>query len=118
MSEHDPRPARKRFTLDEARAALPEVRRLTEGARREFAATQQALATTTDERGARKLEARLNAVAQAWAEAVAALGAEAKGLWLVDFDNGAGYYCWRHPEAEVDYFHGYDEGFAGRMKIN
>ena len=40
-----------------------------------------------------------------------------KGLWLVDFDNGNGYYCWRWPEPELAYFHGYDEGFDGRVRI-
>jgi hypothetical protein len=108
---------RKRFTLEEARGVLPEVRRLTDEAQREFTSTQKAL-VFADDRGARDLEVRLNRVANAWAEAIAGLGAEAKGLWLVDFDNGAGYYCWRHPEAEIDYFHGYEEGFAGRLKIN
>jgi hypothetical protein len=108
---------RKRFTLEEARGVLPEVRRLTDEAYREFTATQKALAFT-DDRGARELEARLNRVANGWAESIAAIGAEAKGLWLVDFDNGAGYYCWRHPETELDHFHGYEDGFAGRMKIN
>ena len=53
----------------------------------------------------------------AWAEAVQDLGAEAKGLWLVDFDAGNGYYCWKHPEPTVSHYHGYDDGFAGRMKI-
>ena len=45
------------------------------------------------------------------------MGLEAKGLWLVDFDNGEGYYCWQHPEASLSHYHGYEEGFAGRMKI-
>ena len=34
-------------------------------------------------------------------------------MFLVDFDNGEGYYCWKWPEREVDHFHGYEEGFAG-----
>jgi hypothetical protein len=46
-----------------------------------------------------------------------ALGLEVKGLWLVDFDNGSGYYCWRWPEEDLAYFHGYDEGFDGRVRI-
>ena len=45
------------------------------------------------------------------------LGAEAKGLWLVDFDAGNGYYSWKHPEPTVSDYHGYDDGFAGRMKM-
>ena len=42
---------------------------------------------------------------------------EIKGLWLVDFDSGAGYYCWKYPEPSLDYFHGYEEGFAGRLPL-
>ena len=36
---------------------------------------------------------------------------------VVDFDNGEGYYCWRYPEETIGHYHGYDDGFAGRMKI-
>lgn len=53
-----------------------------------------------------------------WAEAILAHGIEVKGLWLIDFDSGAGYYCWKHPEPALEYFHGYDEGFGGRVKLN
>jgi hypothetical protein len=35
----------------------------------------------------------------------------------VDFDNGSGYYCWRHPEAGLEWFHSYEEGFGGRIRI-
>jgi len=39
-------------------------------------------------------------------------------LWLVDFDSGDGiYYCWRHPEASLEYFHEYGAGFAGRRPL-
>ena len=52
-----------------------------------------------------------------WARVILSLGAEIKGLWLVDFDSGAGYYCWKYPEAALEYFHGYEEGFAGRLPL-
>lgn len=52
-----------------------------------------------------------------WADAMEALGLEVKGPWLVDFDCGSGLYCWRWPEERLDYFHGYDEGFTGRIRI-
>ena len=44
------------------------------------------------------LSAALKAVVDGWAGEVQSLGLEAKGLWLVDFDNGEGYYCWCYPE--------------------
>ncbi len=46
-----------------------------------------------------------------------ALGLEAKGLWLVDFDNGDGYYCWSYPEPAITHYHGYGDGFGGRISI-
>jgi hypothetical protein len=63
------------------------------------------------------LGAELKVVVDDWAAGIREMGLEAKGLWLVDFDNGEGYYCWRHPEPSLMHFHGYEEGFAGRMKI-
>ena len=53
-----------------------------------------------------------------WAESVMELGIDVKGIWLVDFDNGSGYYCWQYPEESLQYFHGYEEGFGGRVKLN
>ena len=52
-----------------------------------------------------------------WLREMEALGVEVKGLWLVDFDNGSGYYCWRWPEEQLDHFHGYEEGFGARIRI-
>ena len=59
----------------------------------------------------------LRQVVNGWADDVQSLGLEAKGLWLVDFDNGEGYYCWSYPEETVAHYHGYDDGFAGRTRI-
>jgi hypothetical protein len=53
-----------------------------------------------------------------WTRGLQALGVEVKGLWLADFDNGAGYYCWRYPEAGLEYYHSYEEGFRGRIRIH
>ena len=61
--------------------------------------------------------AALQEVVDAWTKDLQSLGAEPKGLWLVDFDNGDGYYCWCYPETGITHYHGYADGFAGRMKI-
>ena len=60
---------------------------------------------------------RIRARVSHGARSMEALGLEVKGLWLVDFDNGEGYYCWRWPEPDLAYFHGYDEGYSGRIRI-
>ena len=63
------------------------------------------------------LEQELSRAVSTWVRAMEALGVEVKGRWLIDFDNGRGYYCWRWPEEGLEYFHGYDEGFAARVRI-
>ena len=97
---------RKIFSYEEATALLPEVQRITNDAvaRLEDIAEDQV--------------SEQHRLVSQWADAILALGIEVKGLWLVDFDSGAGYYCWRHPEPALEYYHGYDEGFGGRVKLN
>jgi hypothetical protein len=107
-----------RFTLEEANALLPAVRRLTDQAVHDA----ESLARRMQKVGPgdaqyEHLDESLNARIVRWAADIEALGAEVKGLWLVDFDAGDGYYCWKHPEPTVAHYHGYTEGFAGRMKI-
>jgi len=94
------------FSYEEATALLPEVQRLTSDA-----------VKRVDEITASDVAAYERVVTE-WAESILGLGIEVKGLWLIDFDSGGGYYCWRHPEPALEYFHGYDEGFSGRVKLN
>ena len=110
---------RKRFSLQEAREMLPEVRRVTEAASRTLDALARTLETLDEEDPRREdLEQKYTQRLNEWVEAVSRLGGEVKGVFLVDFDNGEGYYCWKWPETDVDHFHGYDEGYAGRLRIN
>ena len=98
--------AKRIFSYEQAVALLPEVQRLT------GEAVDRVEQTVSEE-----AEDYENIVTE-WAEAMLDLGLEVKGLWLVDFDSGGGYYCWRHPEPALEYFHGYEEGFGGRVKLN
>ena len=70
------------------------------------------------EPGHAQIREALREIVYTWAAAVRGLGLETKGLWLVDFDNGDGYYCWRYPEPVISHYHGYDDGFAGRIPIH
>jgi hypothetical protein len=98
---------KKIWSYEDASALLPEVQRLTEVAVDAAGSLADDIATAEDYRR----------IVQDWANEVASLGIEVKGLWLVDFDNGSGYYCWQWPEESLQYFHGYDEGFGGRVKL-
>jgi len=105
---------KKTFTYEEAVALLPEVRRLTEEAFRQVEALSAAPAGS----GPEQVQTRLDEVVTTWARGLMAMGIEVKGLWLVDFDNGGGYYCWRYPEEGLQYFHSYEDGFQGRTRIH
>ncbi|HTY42223.1 MAG TPA: tetratricopeptide repeat protein [Thermoanaerobaculia bacterium] len=94
---------RRVFSLAEARALLPRV--------------QDVTADAVTRYGRLPGEEERREVAEAWARELTSLGLEIKGLWLVDFDSGAGYYCWKYPEAALSHFHAYEEGFAGRVPL-
>lgn len=107
------------FSYDEAQATLPMVRGLTEAALRQISALYARVQSQEElERRRGEIESAVEQIVEAWAAEVAALGCEVKGLWLVDWDSGHGYYCWRYPEESIAHFHGYDDGFAGRIPIN
>ena len=108
------------FTFEDARRLLPQVREITRDAIEQLAAIQ--LAIDDADAGEKELsEEELQRAAadllDRWAQKIRSLGAEVKGPWLVDFDSGGGYYCWKWPEEGLEYFHGYEDGFAGRMRI-
>jgi hypothetical protein len=109
----------RRWTLEAARELLPDVRERTARAvsEAEALAAEQALHEVGSERQ-RELAERIEAVVARWAGEMEALGLDVKGLWLADFDSGSGYYCWQWPEERLEYYHGYDEGFAGRGRIH
>jgi len=109
---------KRRWTLETARAMLPEVRERTAKAVQQvepLLAEREDCAQGSPER--RALDGRIQKIISGWVRGMEALGLEVKALWLVDFDNGSGYYCWHWPEEELGYFHGYEEGFAGRTRI-
>jgi hypothetical protein len=106
------------FSLDQARALLPQVKLLTADAVIRAEAVSAELQRLSEADPAHEpLTRTLREIVDTWAEAVGELGPEAKGLWLVDFDNGEGYYCWKYPEAGIVHYHGYEDGFAGRIPI-
>ncbi len=107
-------PVKRIFTYEEAAGLLPAVQQLTS----EAVAEIEKLTEQQEPNEPEELDPEYEAIVGRWAEAVMNLGIEVKGLWLIDFDCGSGYYCWKHPEPALQYFHGYEEGFSGRVKLN
>lgn len=90
------------FGYVEAQRLLPVVRRITQ----EIVVRAEALAlryeALPEDHGSRRdVERELNELIIGWAAKIAKLGAEAKGLWLVDFDCGDAVYGWRFPDTEL-----------------
>ena len=109
---------KKIFSLRDAREVLPVLKQITDEAVNEVQAQMDSVEKMTDENSEfPRIRSAIDSAVNAWAEKVTALGGNPKGLWLVDFDNGEGYYCWRYPEDVIDHFHSYDQGFSGRSLI-
>lgn len=110
---------KKSFTLQQAESLLPLVYRLSEESSDEVSTHLNRLKAYPDKMHpiAIEIEASINAIIQKWQSKMEKLGAEPKGLWMADFDNGEGYYCWKFPENEIKFWHGYQDGFSGRILI-
>jgi hypothetical protein len=106
------------FTLDEARTLMPKVKATTEPVYTLAASLAEELSQAeeaSDEARAQDLRERLQTLVQSWQQSMQDLEAEVKGLWLVDFDSGDGYWCWVYPETELSHWHSYEGGFRSRV---
>jgi hypothetical protein len=129
----------RHFTPDEANAALAEVRPLVERMverRRELAAAQERQERVAARIGGNgggiepaelaALDEEVRAAADAVAECIdriQSLGAQVKDLdaGLIDFPALRGgeevLLCWHLGEDEIRYWHGLEDGFAGRRPL-
>jgi len=110
---------KKIFTYHEAKQLIPHIYQMTHVAYQRISAITEELRSSSLANQRRdELEEEFEATVVSWAEQLENLGCVIKALWLVDFDNGKGYYCWKYPEKALDHYHTYEEGFSGRMRIN
>ncbi len=127
----------KIFTLPEANAQLPAVRKLIAELRdikrqvvgmqakvdiEELTATTKALARKAGEPILREIEEKVGAFHKSM-EALNAIGCELKDLekGLVDFYGIRGddvvYLCWVDGEEKISHWHTLESGFQGRQKL-
>lgn len=108
------------FTLEEAQVILPVVRRITQ----EFSQKTELLISRLESispsqmETINELETQVNDFIKGWHEKIKKLGAVPKGLWLVDFDAGDGYFCWKYPEPNIAFWHSYEDGFTKRVPLS
>ncbi|MBI3900132.1 MAG: DUF2203 domain-containing protein [Gammaproteobacteria bacterium] len=106
------------FTLAEAEGLFPLVRKITQGTYHQLEPVRRVLeAMVPTNPTIKEIERQYEAIVKRWVGKMERLGLVVKGLWLVDFDTGDGYLCWKFPELRIGYYHGYHEGYSGRVPL-
>jgi len=108
------------FTLEEARRVLPIIYKITQNHNQKVEALIDRIEALKgkNESLIAALETDINQLIHDWQSKVQKLGAFPKGLWLVDFDTGDGYFCWKYPERDIEFWHRYTDGFSKRVHIS
>lgn len=107
------------FYLEEAKALFPLVWQITHQAYTKLQPVKCRLENmlATDPRMV-AVEKEYEAIVKQWVRKMERLGVVVQGLWLVDFDTGDGYLCWRYPELKIGHYHDYTVGFADRQPLS
>ncbi len=106
------------FTLAEAQALFPLVRSITQATHAELEPVRLKLETMVPTNPLiHEVEKQYETIVRRWVAKMERLGLVIKGLWLVDFDTGDGYLCWKFPELKLGHYHTYQEGFSGRRPL-
>jgi hypothetical protein len=114
VARDDPR----MFTLAEAEALFPLVRSITQAAHGELEPVRRQLEAMIPTNPLMPgVERQYETIVRRWIAKMEKLGLVVKGLWLVDFDTGDGYLCWKFPELKLGHYHAYDQGFDGRRPL-
>jgi len=109
---------KKIWTLEEALEAFPKIKRITEDFYEQTYTISKLLSDNIyPENEMEKMEDKVQELIRIWSFTMQEMEIDVKGIWLVDFDNGEGYYCWKIGEEDLLYEHSYEEGFAGRKLI-
>ncbi|PIS10725.1 MAG: DUF2203 domain-containing protein [Bdellovibrio sp. CG10_big_fil_rev_8_21_14_0_10_47_8] len=110
---------KRTFTVDSAQELLPVIYKITEEAHKDVKVltNQMNAVRGTCQVKAGQIEEKINDIVDRWHQKIAMLGGCPKGIWLADFDSGQGYYCWKFPETRISFWHGYNDGFSGRIPL-
>lgn len=106
------------FTLAEAEALFPLVRKITQAAYQELEPVRRTLeAMVPTNPMIQDVERQYETIVKRWVGKMERLGLVVKGLWLVDFDTGDGYLCWKFPELRIGYYHSYHGSYSSRVPL-
>lgn len=107
------------FNLEEANETLPLVQKITKEAYDELQIIKREIENMlpSDPRVI-AAEKKYESIVKRWVSKMERLGLVVKGLWMIDFDLGDGYLCWKYPELKISYYHSYTGGFADRRPLD
>ena len=106
------------FSLDDARALLPPVRQLTaEAVIRAEALAEELRRVPEQDPSHAQLSAALQDIVNGWADEVRHSGSRSRGSGSSISTTARDITAGKHSEDTVGHYHGYGEGFAGRMSI-
>lgn len=106
------------FNLEEARALLPLIKKIThetysalDPLRREL----RAMSIVDDM--SPQLELDYKRGVEDWIEKMNRLGVIPVTLGMVNFDTGDGYLNWKYPEVDLSHYHDYDSHYKDRKPL-
>ncbi len=109
MGEVIPIHSRRTFTQEEALDLLPVVRRITEKVAEDVAGLQEQIRFVPhSEPLYQRIYSQIELAFRRWAIKISKLGCEPRGIWLVDFDAGNGWFTWRLGDAGLAFFHSHE----------
>ena len=101
--------SRRTFTKEEAEGLLPVVRRITEQVSGEVSELQEQIRYVPHtEPLYQRLYSQIELAVRRWAIKISKLGCEPRGIWLVDFDAGKGWFTWRLGDSGLAFFHSHE----------
>ena len=108
------------FSLEEAKAIIPLLRKVTENYVSDVENKMARLDSISSQNTnlILLLEEQINCEIHKWHSKVRKLGGEPKGLWMVNLDAGNGYFSWKYPERELKFWHSYQQTFHDRIPLS
>lgn len=109
MGELIPIHSRRIFSEKEAESLLPIVRRITEKVAQEVSELHKRLSfVPLSEPLHKRICSQIELEIKRWAIKISKLGCEPRGIWLVDFDAGNGWFSWRLGDERLAFFHAHE----------
>src|SRR5690606_24732290 len=107
----------RRFQLEDARSFLPAIDAVTRQAMDKAEPIVTMINNPKDLQDKKLLTLRLQSIVEKWSSQMLYFGVMTRGLWMVDFDCGHGYYSWVAGEKDITTYRSYTQDFDQRTPL-